>query len=127
MLLTPRQKKTIIAWILAVCLPLPVILPLYFCSDFGLSNACLVPGVVYLGLLGMAVVIRGGVFDVFNYQFMNFIYSWRKGSPHRYEDAYGYQTMMKERRRQDKLIWLPWTVVGTILLTLAIVFAFYPV
>jgi flagellar basal body-associated protein FliL len=126
MLLTPRKKKTLICWVIAIVVPLAVILPLVFCSSFGVSNSCLIPGLVFLAYIGMAFIIRGGAFDVFNFQFINFWYSFAPRSPRKYQDAYQYQELKEEQRKQNHLIWIPWVSVGTLLVLLAVLFAFIP-
>ena len=126
MLLTKRVKILIIISVLATVLPLAFILPMYFCTKFGLSNCFIVVACIYLGFTGLYLVTRAGTFDVFRYQFINWTYSFRKGSKLRYKDAYSYQEHLSEHREESRKYWIPFVVVGTICLILSIVFAFYP-
>lgn len=127
MLLLNRTKKTIACWILALVPPIIVVPTVYCCTNFGMSNTCLIPGALYIGILVMAFVVREGFFDIFGYQFSNWWNSWRKGAPKKYKDAYTYKTIKEEKRRNSDFIWLPFAVVGTILIALAIIFIFYPI
>ncbi|MFA6861434.1 MAG: DUF3899 domain-containing protein [Bacilli bacterium] len=124
MLLLKRTKQNIICWAIAIVVPIVVILPLYFCSNFGLSNSCLIPGVCFVGYVLLSFVTRSGTFDVFRYQFINLMYSFKPHSPHKYKDCYEYQETMKEKRSENSVIWIPWVVVGVILIILAIIFAY---
>ena len=67
MLLLPKYKKRIIAWAIAIVIPIVVILPVYFCTDFGLSNTLLIPGLVYLAGCALLFIGRSGTFDLFAY------------------------------------------------------------
>lgn len=125
MLLLPETKKTIICWIVSCALPLIIIPPIYLCTDFYLSNCCVIIGVIYLGVLGLWFVARQGFFDLFAYQFSNWFSSFRKGSPKKYKDVYTYKEIQKEKRRTHQFIWLPFLIVGSILVILAIIFAYY--
>jgi|GEM_PF-2548083 len=87
MLISKRTKASIACWIISVIVALAVIIPLRFFSSFGLSNSCLVVGLVYLGVIFFIYINRWGMFDTFRFQFINFCYSFRKGSPHKYKDA----------------------------------------
>jgi hypothetical protein len=127
MLISKRTKASIACWIISVVVALAVIIPLRLFSSFGLSNSCLVVGLVYLGLIFFIYVNRWGMFDTFRFQFINFCYSFRKGAPHKYKDAYSYQESMASKREESHPIWIPWVVIGGLCLILAIVFAFYPV
>ncbi len=125
MLLLPETKKTIACWIIALALPLIVIPPVYLCTDFYLSNCCVIIGVIYLGVLGLLFVARQGFFDLFGYQCANWISSFRKGAPKKYKDIYTYKEIKKEKRRTTQFIWLPFLLVGAVLIILSIILAYY--
>lgn len=126
MILTPDQIKRIIAWCIALLVPVAVILPVYFFSDFGLSNICALLGVFSLSYVSLSLVARLGTFDIFHYQLGRLFDSFRKGMPKRYEDAYAYQKSKAELRKEHPLIWLPYTVSGLTLILFSILFALNP-
>lgn len=126
MLITHDMKKSIACWIIAVLAVLIYSLPMYFLTDWNLSNIFAIPGVLYLGYVGLRAVTRCGIFDVFAYQFANWLSSWKRGIPKKYEDAYQYKVEISEKRHDNKMVWLPWVVVGSLCLTLCIIFAFFP-
>ncbi len=121
MLLLPNTKKQLINWAIAIAVP-SIVIPLVAClSDYGLSNTFLIVGVIYLAYVALWAVGRAGTFDTFAYQFVNWTYSWRKGAPKKYEDAYDYQEKKKLKRSSSKPAWLPYIVVGTALVVAAII------
>ena len=124
MLLLPKYKKRIIAWAIAIVIPIVVILPVYFCTDFGLSNTLLIPGLVYLAGCALLFIGRSGTFDLFAYQFSNLLSSWRRGVTKKYEDLIQYKEVKEERRKLNKPSYLPFLAIGLILVVLAIIFAF---
>lgn len=126
MLVTPYAKKNGICFIAAIIAALLFILPMYFFTKWNLSNIMLLPAALYLGYIGLRLVARLGMFDIFSYQIVNWVYSWRKGMPKKYEDAYEYKSHMKEKREENKLVWIPWVSLGSICLILSIIFSFYP-
>lgn len=124
MLLLPKYKKRIIAWAIAIVIPIVVILPVYFCTDFGLSNTLLIPGLVYLAGCALLFIGRSGTFDLFAYQFSNLLSSWRREVTKKYEDLIQYKEVKEERRKLNKPSYLPFLAIGLILVVLAIIFAF---
>ncbi|MFA6829941.1 MAG: DUF3899 domain-containing protein [Bacilli bacterium] len=127
MLLLPDTKKEIINWIIA-CLIIPiVVLPVYFCSDFMLSNIFIIIGSLYIAYVALSLVTREGFFDLFSFQLSNLISSFRPGNHVRYPDAYEYKKMKEEKRKQGRFVWIPWVSVGVLMIILSIIFAIYPV
>lgn len=126
MILTPDHIKRLVAWGIALVVPIVVVLPVYYFSSFGLSNICALLGVIFLSYVSLSLVARLGVFDVFRYQLGRLFDSFRKGMPKRYEDAYAYQKSKAELRKEHPLIWLPFTASGVILILLSILFVFNP-
>lgn len=123
MLLLPEQKKKIIYWSVTTVVPLAFILPLYFFSPLGLSECFLVPGILYLAICALVMINRSGMFDIFNYQFINLMSSFRPGSPKKYKTAGDYSLMVKEKRHHNKFYYLPFIVYGVLYLALAILVA----
>lgn len=124
MLLLPKYKKRIIVWVIAILIPVAVICPVYFCTGFGLSDSFLIPGLVYLAGCCLLFVARAGMFDTFRYQFANFLSTWKRNSPKRYEDLIQYKEIKEEKRRLNKPFYLPFLAIGLLLVVLAIIFAF---
>lgn len=124
MRITSETKRKIITWTVLSLLSALSILLCYFLGHWNLSDCFLVPGVGYLALAGMIFVSRRGVFDIFNYQFRNFVDSFRKGSPKRYENAGDYKIEKKRYRDGNPFDYLPYLLLGSIYLILCIVFAF---
>ena len=124
MLLLPKSKKTILSWAIAVVLPAIVILPVACCTTFGLSNSFLIPGVVYVAGVVLVWVTRCGVFDTFAFQFSNFLYSWLRHSPKKYDNLPQYKEIKGEKRRLNPAPYLPFAIIGALLVILAIIFAF---
>lgn len=126
MFLLNKAKKVVLCWVVAVLPPLVFVPTVHLTTSFGLSNTCLVPAALYLGLLALVFVARQGFFDIFAYQFVNWSSSLRKGSPKKYEDAYAYKVAKDEKRKNGDFIWLPFFSVGLLFLILAIVFIYFP-
>lgn len=127
MVLLPEAKKNLICWIIAASIIPVVSVPVYFFSGFGLSNVLLIIGACYLGYVLLSYIVRQGVFDVFTYQAANLFSSFRPDSRLRYRDLYQYRKDKEEKRAETPMVWIPWTVVGSVLMILSLVFAFFPV
>lgn len=119
-------KKNIICWIISICAVIAFVLPMYFFTIWSVSDILLIPGVTYLGYLGLRMIVRFGTFDVFSYQFQNWVSSWKKDMPKKYQDAYEYKSHMKDKRENNKFVWIPWLVIGLICLILCLIFSFFP-
>lgn len=126
MLFTERTKKVLIHFIVAVSISVTFTLLMYFLTDFGLSNTSIIVAVSYLGYVGLYLVTRAGVFDIFRFQFIQWISSFRPKKRLPYEDAYSYKEKLAEKRSTSKHVFLPWLIVGLVYLILAISTAFYP-
>lgn len=126
MILTQEKIRTITAWVIALIVPPVIILPVYFLTDFGLSNICAILAVLLLAYVSLTWVGRMGTFDIFRYQFGRFIDSFKRGMPKRYEDAYSYKQAMADKRKEHRFIWIPYLASGLILLVLGIIFAVNP-
>lgn len=121
--LTPRTIKTIISWIVATIAPIAFIVPMYYFTNFGLSNCFLIPTILYLGYVALLFICRWGTFDLFRYQFINWISFAKKDGQKKYKDAYEYKQHLEEVRSNNKPIFLPWLVIGALLLVGTIVSA----
>jgi hypothetical protein len=124
MLFTDYLKKLCIITGVAIIVPLIIFLPMYFLTDWVLSNIFALIATLYLGGSGLYAITRGGTFDVFRYQFINWMSSFKKNSPRPYKDAYSYQEKLNEVREGRKNFWLPFVIIGTIFAILSIIFAF---
>ena len=127
MLITKRFITILILSLVAAALPLAFVLPMYFYTEVVLANLLTIVGVVYLAFTGLYLVTRAGTFDVFRYQFINWMSSFKKGSPLPYKDAYSYQMHLEVKRDGSRSYWIPFVVVGAIYLILGIVFSFFSV
>lgn len=123
MLITDRVKKVILCWIIAIVIPPAFILPMYFCTQFGLSNEFLVMACLFLGWTGLQFVTKAGTFDVFRYQIINWVSYAKKDGKKRYEDAYEYKMHLEDVRSEHRGIYLPWLIVGSIMLLMCILTA----
>lgn len=127
MLVTDETKKLIISYLVACLIPVAFVIPMYFFTNLGLSNELAIVAVLYLGCTGMYLVTRAGIFDIFRYQFINWLSSFKKGSKLRYTDVQEYKDHLAEKRHVARQLWVPWVIVGSICLVLCIIFAFYPI
>lgn len=127
MLFTDYLKHLLIVSAIALIAPLIFIFPMFFCTSFGLSNIFAVIATIYLGGCGLYAITRAGTFDVFRYQFINWMSSFRKEGNLRYKDAYTYQEKMRESREKTRKFWIPFVVIGLISAILSLVFAYFPV
>lgn len=109
---------------IAIIVPIAIVLPIYFLTDMILSNIFAIVAVLYLGGCGLYGITTAGTFDIFRYQFSNWISSFKKGSPLRYKDAYTYQERLNEVREGRKNYWLPFLIIGVIFAILSLIFAF---
>lgn len=126
MFLKKDLKKNILISIILVSISSAYIVLMYFLTDWNLSNIFVLPAVLCLSYIALRWVARFGTFDVFSYQIVNWVSSWKKGSPKKYEDAFEYKNHMKEQREDHKMIWMPFFAMGMILLILCVVFSFFP-
>jgi flagellar basal body-associated protein FliL len=121
-----RKKQILIHWLLAVFLAVAVFCLVFFWRsrfDFaGVSDACFFAFCLLFAGPLLMLIHRFGVFDVFEYSFVTFVDSFRRGSPKRYADAYSYQQTKKEERQKRKPFVLPYFAVGTVMFSLAIAF-----
>lgn len=124
MLLLPKAKKKIINWAFAILLPSVFVPTVALCTNFGLSNSFLVPSICFLGGCALVFVIRCGTFDLFSYQFVNFWYSFIRHSPKKYKNLGQYREVHSEKRKLHSAPYLPYLTIGSLLLVLAIIFAF---
>ena len=127
MLFTEETKKLIISYVIAIIIPIAFIVPMYFCTTFGLSNEFLMVAVCYLGFVGLYLVTRAGTFDIFRYQFINWFSSFGRKNKLRYNDVSEYKLKLSEKRHMARQMWHPFAIVGTICLILCIIFAFFPI
>lgn len=125
MYLSDYLKKNIILFVvLGVIIPIFVV-PMYYFTSWNLSDIFLIPAALYLGYLGLAFVVRAGIFDTFRYQTINWVHTtFRRGAPKRYDDAYEYKQEKEEKRKQNGFVFLPWLVYGGLCLLLCLIFAF---
>lgn len=123
------KKRIIITWIVAVSIALAMGLPIYFTSPnldlsqldlTALSNASFFPASLLLGYVALNFVSRAGTFDTLAYSFTAIGARFRPRELRRYEDAYDYRTQAQERRRKKGSYYLPFLVVGALLLVVAI-------
>ena len=120
-----RMKKSLILWVSLGVATLAFVLPMYFFSNWNLSDVFLLPGAIYLSYLVLALVTRAGIFDTFRYTTINWFHTtFKRGTPKRYEDAYEYKQMKEEQRKENRMIFLPWLSYGLLCIILCIVFAF---
>ena len=127
MLITKEKIILIICSVCGAILPLAFVLPMYFCTNVILGNLLSIVGVVYLGFSGLYLVTRSGMFDVFRYQFINWMSSFKKGIPLPYKDAYEYKMHLEEKRENNSYYWLPFVILGALYLIAGILFSFFPI
>ncbi len=127
MLFTDETKKLILSYVIACLIPVAFVIPMYFYTDLGLSNELLIVAMCYLGYTGLYLVTRAGIFDVFRFQFINWISSFRRGGKVLYPDMQQYRERLQEKRHMARQLWIPWCVIGTICLILCIIFAYFPI
>lgn len=124
MLLTYDKKVNFILWIVLAVLPPCFVLPMYFLTDFGLSNSLLVPSLVYLAIAGLCFVHRAGTFDVFEFQMGRWFSSWGRRPGASQMTANEFSQERKRKRKNHPFPYLPFLSYGTILLILCIIFAY---
>ncbi len=122
-MLFSRYIKVIVSWIIALVIPAIIIPLVAVYTEFGLSNIFAIIGVLYLGIIGLWEVSRLGAFDIFSYQFTNLFYSFLKHSPKKYSDYMEYKSYASEKRSLSFFPWLPFTIVGVILVIVSIILA----
>ena len=127
MLITERTKKVFLCYLCGIIASLLYFLPMYFFSNWPLSDSFLIPTSVFLGYDALRFIGRTGVFDLFTYQFTNWLSSWRKNMPLAHKDPYEYRNQKREARKENGWIWLPWLILGTLCLFFCLLFAFVPV
>lgn len=123
MLLTYDKKINLILWIVLAILPPCFVLPMYFLTNFGLSNSLLVPSLVYLGIAGLVFVQRAGTFDIFEFQLTNWFSAWKKKSYNRQTAGEFHQDRVRKRKNHP-FPYLPFLAYGVLLLVLCIIFAY---
>ncbi|MDD6240528.1 MAG: DUF3899 domain-containing protein [Eubacteriales bacterium] len=126
MLITEKTKKEILCYLFGIIAFVVYFLPMYFFSSWNLSDIFLIPTIVFLSYDALRFIGRTGVFDLFAFQFANWLSSWRKGDPLKYKDAYEYKEQKRESREEKGWIWLPWLIYGMVCLFFCLLFAFLP-
>ena len=122
------MKRYLIPTIVCIALSALVFCLMFFLRDNAdayakASDGFFVAGACILAYFLMTLVVRSGTFDVFGYSFQRFFEAYRhKGMEKRYEDAGDYHVQKVEKRRTNKLVWVPYLVVGLIDIALAIGF-----
>lgn len=123
MLFTREKIVNLILWIVLAIVPVAFVIPMYFCTKFGLSNSLLVPSLVYLSIASLVFVHRAGTFDTFEYQFGKWFLAWGKKNPR--QTANEFHQERKRKRKHNPFPYIPFLTYGTILLILCIIFAYY--
>jgi hypothetical protein len=124
MLLLPETKKKIIVWSVASLILPIVILPLHFFSPMTLSNIFLMLGIIYLGVAGLVFVYRAGTFDLFNFQFVNWLNSWRRNAPAgRDRTANDSHLRKMDWRKHHHFPYWAFVIEGSLLLVASLVLA----
>ncbi|MCR4562698.1 MAG: DUF3899 domain-containing protein [Bacilli bacterium] len=88
-----------------------------------LSNAFLIPGAALVGIGGLMLIWRTGVFDVFAYSFYRLGESFKAGNQKRYDTAYDFQQAKKEKRKKKPMYVWPVLIVGAVCLLVCVILA----
>lgn len=126
MFIKTELRKNILLFLITGSVSVCYVLLMYFLTQWNLSDIFILPGALCLGYVGLRMIARVGIFDVFGYQITNWTTSWKKGSPKKYQDAWEYKNHMKEQREIHKMTWIPFVFIGVVFLSLCIIFSFYP-
>jgi|GEM_PF-4131761 len=128
-----RQKQILLNWIIS-----SLLLTVFFTAVFlvqaipssfdqyivlrGLSDGFFAAAAVEL--LGTALILigRSGIFDTAAFGFVVLGENLKKDATHKYKDAYDYKTQTQEKRNQHKPFLLPYVILGSSSLILAVCF-----
>lgn len=136
--MTKRLKKILISWGIAFLIGGGLFVLIFFIkgADTGYSlqlasDATFIPGAVILLFVALMAIGRYGTFDLMQYGMIKFWHYVRpnrrkKDEPDAKKGAFGtphdYIEYKTERRKQRPTYYLPYLVVGGILLILGIIF-----
>lgn len=119
-------KSRLINWLVSFAIPTGVFCLIFFLvrkyTYAGASNALFGAGGSLLGILGIILINRQGVFDILGYSFRRLFESFKVGNPKSFEDAYEYGEYRKNKRAESPMFYLPYLVSGIIFLLMALAF-----
>jgi len=75
-----------------------------------------------LGLSGLLVIGRSGLFDVVNYGFFRLGESFKKDNTKAFADAYEYSSYRRQQRDKSRIYFLPFLCAGTLFILLGFIF-----
>lgn len=129
----PRAKKVLLNWIIASLLLTIIFIPVFLANSIpsGFDKYIVLRSLgdaFFAGaaatLLGTVLILigRSGLFDTAAFGFVVFGENFRKDGKHKYKDAYEYKTRQIERRNVNKPFLLPYLIIGSSALVLAVIF-----
>jgi hypothetical protein len=128
---TNDLRRAIWAWAISFALALASFLLIYLLRGYNgvgfgyiaLSDALVFPGICLLAFVVMIFVNRTGVFDILGYSFFRLFESFKQGNPKSYKDVMDYSDHKKEKRLLNKPYYLPYLVIGGLMLITGLIFA----
>ena len=88
----------------------------------GYCDAFFISSIITLCCSGFAFVHRSGTFDVLHYGMSRLLAQWTHKDEKKYANAGDYHEVMKEKRQSNPFPYLPYLILGSVLLVIAIVF-----
>lgn len=88
----------------------------------GYSDAFFVSGAIVLACSGFAFVHRSGTFDTLHFAMGRLVAQWTHSTKKTFKNAGDYHEFSMEKRKRNAFSYVPYLIVGSILIILAIIF-----
>lgn len=120
------RKNKLILWIVVFAISLGGFLLIYLSSsskDYrALSNGAFFSFALIFGVMSITLLARFGTFDTISYVGVRFFESMKKEEKRSFDSAYDYHEFKNQKRKSNKIDYLPYIVFSIILLSLTIIF-----
>jgi uncharacterized membrane protein len=116
----PKVKSWIITFIIAGLLFGTTYLLRGQFNLYGVSDALILPGAIFLSYAGLRSVTRTGVYDVSGYGISRFRDAFRRDQQKTYDSVYEYKEIKQQRRQSRAPYMAPQVIVGILCIALSL-------
>lgn len=122
--MSDEKKKLLINWTVASAIAITIFCLFFFLKrDYTLrggGDGCLIAGAFLVLCPILGLVGRSGLFDTVSYSFVRLGESFRHDETKRFDSAYDYKQYKRKKRDEKKPFYLPYLVIGGIILAIGI-------
>ena len=87
---------------------------------YGISDALILPGAIFLSYAGLRAVTRTGVYDVSGYGITRFRDAFRRDQQKAYDSVYEYKEVKQQKRQSQSAYMTPQVIIGLLCIALSL-------